>query len=452
MNPTVVNELLKKSTKLSRFVVTDRFPDEPTIFNASDTTDPAKKIIVKITSFPLGADPELPQLQRYVQLSENCNICKLLEYELVPPHFLITVMENCGTDLFYFITKDRDKLNLNIILSIALDLLNQIICLQTHNALHGDIKIENVLFDDDTSKATLVDFDKLPVIQKQDDGTFRVSDLISTEYTRGGRTAMARVVQSYSRNYEFPDTIQIIMHILSLPRKLIVSYVRMDEYSLLSNIPPGIYDERRKSSILTFPNQESVNIIDLYSWGYVILILIYYSKSISNEFSHRALVVIIMNIILPNGDMPNGDIKDVFDNPINADYLRKLGLGITALLQYPVPDESCTNYKVRVFLDLIQKCESVENLLEQFQRALSDEAFESKQAKFDEEFERMQKQIELEKREKQKEEKPRWRGKQEEEESGGARRRRTHKKKHRPKRKASKFKRTKRGTRRMRMR
>ncbi len=450
MNPIVVNELLKKSTKLSRFVVTDHFHDEPSVFNASDTTDPAKKI-VKITSFLLGADPELPQLQTYVQLSRECNICRLLDYELVPPH-LITVMENCGTDLFYFITKDRDKLDLNIILSIALNLLNQIICLQTHNALHGDIKIENVLIDD-TGKATLVDFDKLPVIQKQDNGTFRVSDLISTEYTRGGRTAMADVVHSYSRNYELEDTIQIIMHILSLPREFIVSHVAKYEYPHLSNIPPGIYNERLKSSILTFPNQESVNIIDLYSWGYVILILIYYSKPISNElFVYRALVVIIMNIILLNGDMPKGVIKDVFDNPINADYLRKLGLGITALLQYPVPDESCTNYKVRVFLDLIQKCESVENLLEQFQRALSDEAFESKQAKFDEEFERMQKQIEQEKQKKRENQmKPRWE-REEEEESGGARRRRTHKKKHRPKRKASKFKRTKRGTRRMRMR
>jgi hypothetical protein len=231
------------------------------------------------------------------------------------------------------------------------------------------------------------------------------------------------------------------MHILSVHRKVIVLHVRMKEYDYLSNIPPGIYNERRKSSILTFPNQESVNIIDLYSWCYVILILLYFFKrkiKVFNEFVYRALLAIIMNIILPNGDMPNGVINDVFNNPINADYLRKLGLGITALSRYPVPDESCTNYKVRVFLDLIQKCESVDNLLEQFQRALSDEAFESKQAEFDkdhEDYKRMQIQLA-----------------EKEEESGGARRRRTHKKKHRPKRKASKFKRTKRGTRRMRMR
>ena len=436
MNPTVVNELLQTSTKLKQFVVTDRFPDEPTVFNASDTTDPAKKIIVKTMSFPFGADQELPQLQTYVQLSRECNICRLLDYELVgypsTPH-VITVMENCGTDLFYFITKYRDKLNLNLILSIALDLLNQIICLQTHNALHGDIRIENVLIDD-TGKATLVDFDKLPVIQKQADGTFRVSDLISTEYKRKIRTTMGDIVNFYSTD---EPTIEIIMHILSLHRKVIVLRVRMDEYSYLSNIPPGIYDERRKSSILTFPNQESVNIIDLYSWCYVILILLYFFKrkiKVFNEFVYRALVVIIMNIILPNGDMPNGNINDVFDIPINADYIRKVGLGITVLLRYPVPNESCTNYKVRVFLDLIQKCESVENLLEQFQRALSDEAFESKQAKFDkdhEDYKRMQIQKKLAEKE---------------EESGGARRRRTPKKS----KKASKCKRTKRGTRRMR--
>jgi serine/threonine protein kinase len=76
-------------------------------------------------------------------------------------------MENCGVDLFAFLLEDlkskdgKIKINLNLILSISLDLLNQIICLQSQNAVHGDIKIENVLIDDG-GKATLVDFDELP--------------------------------------------------------------------------------------------------------------------------------------------------------------------------------------------------------------------------------------------------------------------------------------------------
>jgi serine/threonine protein kinase len=425
MNLEYVNQLLQTSTKLKQFVVTDRFPEQQNVFKATNKDDPTNQKIVKITSFKLGEEPGLPQLQTYVKLSRECNICRLLDYELVgypsTPH-VITVMENCGTDLFYFIIQDnRNKIDLSLILSIALELLNQIICLQSHNDVHGDIKIENVLIDD-KDKATLVDFDKLPVII-QEEGAFRVSDLTSTEYNPQQDTLMKRTVRYYATN---TDENEIIMQILSLPPALIGTQLHMD-----SNIPPGINDKRRDgNNSFILPTQVHVNIIDLYSWCYVILIFLYVFKrkiKVFNEFVYRALLAIIMNIILPNVD-PEPVPIDVFDIPINADYIRKVGLGITVLLRFlsepTVPNESCTNYKVRVFLDLIQRCESADELVARFNSSISDPDFENKQRKFDAE------------------------SKLEEVAEGGARRRHTH----RPKKskKASKCKRTKRGTRRLR--
>ena len=427
MNPDVVNELLQASTKLKRFVVTECLPEQKNVFKAIDTADPTKQIIVKITSLKLGEDPQLPQLQPYVQLSEHCNICKLLDYELVgypsTPH-VITVMENCGTDLFSFIIgflHDTKQIDLNLILSIALQLLDQISCLQRHNAVHGDIKVENVLIDD-TGKVTLVDFDKLPVINKNRDGTFTLSGLTLTKYD-DKKSLMRLTVKYYETT---PDEVKIIEHIF-FKKWLLLESRKLWGYS---NVPHEIYRAWNDNIfIFTFPTQESVNIIDWYSWSYVILMLLYVFKRKPvagfNEFVYRALLAISMNIIVPNAD-PNVTV-DVFDIPINADYIRKVGLGITVLLhRLTVPNESCTNYKVRVFLELIQTCESVENLLEQFQLALSDPEFEDKQTKFDAERE---KSLIVE--------------------EGGARRRRTHNKKHRPKR-TKRGTRTRRGTRRMR--
>ena len=443
IEPTVVNELLQTSTKLKQFVVTESLPEQPNVFKAIDTADPTKQFIVKITSFPFGANQALPELQTYVKLSRECNICKLLDYELVGLRHVITVMENCGMDLFSFMINilfhNSQTIDLNIILSIALQLLDQISCLQRHDAVHGDIKIENVLIDD-TGTVTLVDFDKLPVIGKNRDDTFTVSDLTSTEYgnqAKQGKHFIYHTVKYYNENKNEREKLAHIFfnEWLSLDSTKIWGH--------LYNVPPVIYDKRRASSIFVLPNQAHVNIIDWYSWSYVILMLLWVFTSKSkkddvkfNEFVYSALLAIIMNIIVRNDD-PKLVPVDVFDIPINADYIRKVGLGITVLLHSSptVLNESYTNYKVRVFLDLIQRCESADELVARFQRALSDPEFEEKQRVFD--AERAESLVE--------EEDPiprRWGPPR----RGGARRRRTHNKKHRPK----KCKRTKRGTRRMR--
>ena len=425
MDPVVAHELLQESTKLKRFRVTERLPEQQNVFKAIDTAEPTKQIIVKITSLKLGEDP-IPQLERYVQLSE-CNICKLLDYELVGLRHVITVMENCGTDLFSFIIgflyDNTKQIDLNLILSIALQLLDQISCLQRHNAVHGDIKVENVLIDD-TGKVTLVDFDKLPMINKNRDGTFTLSGLTLTDYEP--KSLMKLTVKYYETS---KDEKEIIEHIF-FKKWLLLESRQLWGYS---NVPHEIYRAWKDNKFFTFPTQESVNIIDWYSWSYVILMLLYVFKRKSqkdavvfNEFVYRALLAISMNIIVPNAD-PKRVPVDVFNIPIDADYIRKVGLGITVLLSFlnepTVPNESCTNYKVRVFLELIQTCESADELVARFQGALSDPEFESNQTKFDAE-----------------------RAESLKVEEGGARRRRTHNKKHRPK----KCKRTKRGTRRMR--
>ena len=153
-----LNGLLQKSAKLNTVTVTERMfkSVSSSVFKGVDTENP-KPIIVKMATAPVNqaAQVELPRLQPYVRLSEHCNICKLLKHEVIGPDYdrkLITVMENCGMDLYEFMREftqtNNGKINLNRILSISLDLLNQIICMQSQNAVHGDIKIENVLIDD----------------------------------------------------------------------------------------------------------------------------------------------------------------------------------------------------------------------------------------------------------------------------------------------------------------
>lgn len=363
-----LNGSLSQSEKLKTVKVTERM--FASVFKGVDSTDPEKQIIVKMTTAP-SDQVELPRLQPYVRLSEHCNICKLLKYEVIgPSHFrkLVTVMENCGVDLFAFLLEDlkskdgKIKINLNLILSISLDLLNQIICMQSQNAVHGDIKIENVLIDD-KGKATLVDFDELPTITQDATGTVNVSSLTVTEYDSRDDSFMRRAVNYYNTN---DAEKQFIMVILSLP----------DEYKLYMdcNIPPGINDIRRDilrdNSNFTLPNRELANIIDLYSWCYVILIMLWLwvvRTNIDYVFGYRTLLAIIMSILLPNA-YPKPVPVDVFNIPINAEYRRRLVLGITVLMNktVAVANDSCTNNKVRLFLKLIQKCNTAEELSGRF--------------------------------------------------------------------------------------
>lgn len=364
-----LNGLLQNSAKLKTVTVTEcMFVSHiSSVFKGGDSENP-KPIIVKMVTDPINQAEHvnLPRLQPYVRLSEHCNICKLLKYEVIGldhDRKLITVMENCGMELFAFMNEflknENGKIDINRILSISLDLLNQIICLQGQNAVHGDIKIENVLIDD-TGKATLVDFDELPTITQDETGKVHVSELTVTQYSSNDETFMKRAVNYYKTN----DTEkQFILVILSL-----------EEYTLYMecNIPPTINDTRIKhSNNFPLPNREHANIIDLYSWCYVILILLWVVRrkpnAIDNVFRYRVLLAIIMSIILPNvGPAPVP--VDVFDSPINADYRRRLVLGITVLLSdvIVVANEACTNNKVRLFLKLIQMCDSEDELSHRF--------------------------------------------------------------------------------------
>ena len=370
------NDFLQKwSGKLKTVTVTElMFENTHTrscVFKGVDSTDPEnpKPIIVKTTKAPWDNQVELPHLQPYVRLSEHCNICKLLKYEVIGPpsnRKLVTVMENCGVDLFAFvldyIQTKNGKINLNIILSISLDLLNQIICLQSQDAVHGDIKIENVLIDD-KGKATLVDFDELPTItQDATTGTVHVSNLTVTVYDPNEKTFMARAATYYADATTKEK--QFTMAILSLSDPNLVNLY------MECNIPMKINEIRRENSNnFTLPNREHVNIIDLYSWCYVILIMLWVVRNkIDYVFGYRTLLAIIMSILLPNAD-PKPEPVDVFDIPINAEYRRRLVLGITVLMSemtVTVTNESCTNNKVRLFLKLIQRCDTAEELSARF--------------------------------------------------------------------------------------
>jgi serine/threonine protein kinase len=399
------NPFFEKSQKLKTVSVTECMFENhiSSVFKGVDSTDPEnpKPIIVKMATAPFS--DQVPRLQPYVRLSEHCNICKLLKYEVIGTHDrkLVTVMENCGVELYKVMVDDMDpkngnrRINLNLIFSISLDLLTQIICLQSQNAVHGDIKLENVLIDD-KGKATLVDFDELPTITQDatGTGTVHVSSLTVTEYKPNVASFMRRAVNYYNTN----DTEKtFIMAILSLPDpELVKLYMEC-------NIPLGINDLRNEhSNVFTLPNREHVNIIDLYSWCYVILMLLYFVRTnIDYVFGYRTLLAIIMSIILPNA-VPEPEPVDVFDIPINAEYRRRLVLGITVLMSEGtviVTNEACTNYKVRLFLKLIQQCNTAQELSGRFKSIVdtntefyntntddsgSDAAFEKNETAFNE--------------------------------------------------------------------
>ena len=374
-----LNTLLSGSKKgLQQFTVKQPMDDEEddkhTIFRAVDNTDATKNIIIKITN-PMHASnlKEFESsMKTYENLSQHCNICKLLNYEVLNYMGVrgVIVMEHCGMDLFYFITRHDTQINLNLILSISLDLLNQIICLQGQNAVHGDIKIENVGMDeknDETGnkiiKAKLVDFDAMPSIVENKLNDYNTATMYDPD---DKRTLIYHYAQNYSK-LEQP----FIQVILSLPRPRMLT----PRY----NIPRGINDKRKKSfGVVTFSNPDYLNIIDLYSWCYVILILLGILKigfgvtpaaPVENVFVYRALLAIVMSIIIPN-DYPKDVPVDVFDSPINADYRHKLVEGINVLVSFlrdvTVANDACTNNKIRLFLKLIQNCTSSDELSSRF--------------------------------------------------------------------------------------
>ena len=381
MDVTKLNKLLSGSKKgLQQFAVTqpmdDEEDDEPTIFRAVDKTDATKNIIIKITN-PMHASNLREfesSMKTYEKLSQHCNICKLLNYEVLKNSESrgirgVIVMEHCGMDLFYFITRRHAQINLNLTLSISLDLLNQIICLQGHSAVHGDIKIENVGMDeknDETGnkiiKAKLVDFDAMPSIVGNNLNDYNTATMYDPD---DKRTLIYHYAQNYSK-LEQP----FIQVILSLPLPIMLT----PRY----NIPTGINDKQKSFGFVTFSNPDYLKIIDLYSWCYVILILLGILKigfggtpaaPVENVFVYRALLAIVMSIIIPN-DYPKDVPVDVFDSPINADYRHKLVEGITVLVSFlrdvTVANDACTNNKIRLFLKLIQNCTSSDELSSRF--------------------------------------------------------------------------------------
>ena len=85
-----LKKLLSGSKKgLQQFTVKQPMDDEEddkhTIFRAVDNTDATKNIIIKITR-PMHASNLIEfesSMKTYEKLSQHCNICKLLNYEVL---------------------------------------------------------------------------------------------------------------------------------------------------------------------------------------------------------------------------------------------------------------------------------------------------------------------------------------------------------------------------------
>lgn len=114
-------------------------------------------------------------LQIYNELNNRCvGICKLLNYNFFGenPRKLRISMENCGVDLFNYITQLNLSNNpgIEILLKIAHDVLSTIICLNIMNLVHGDIKLENITITVDSAnnvEAKLIDLDSIGYVEKK---------------------------------------------------------------------------------------------------------------------------------------------------------------------------------------------------------------------------------------------------------------------------------------------
>ena len=350
------------------------------IFTTAD-----KKKIIKFVDFSSEIENGIKLHESYSKI--GCNICKLLNYKITKDEKkIIIVMENCGQDLVDFVKSD---ISLMLLLQLSSELLKQIICLQNPpdggaGVVHGDIKPENVTVQtnpDSSLNVRLIDFDGSDEIRKQQDGTFSVN---LRAFTLWMDSAYAPDATSKSITTLVKSNVNVIAKFLKLKSK--------PNPKPLCNIPNsiGLQLLEDPESVLV-GSLDYLHIIDLCSWSYTIsLVFSLHDRTIreldSGLFVYNILLVVVMNILLPNYNTPKETPVDCFGRVINKEYCDKVVNGLSALSTLLsdsyVPNTTYTHSKAQLFARLIQECSSSDELIRRFKAIL-----QANTADYDEHFE-----------------------------------------------------------------
>ena len=340
-------------------------------------------------------------LEKYFKLSDPkdgsfCNICKLLGYkEMYRGSHVIIVMENCGNDLFdVLFGKSTITFDFKLSLQLSLDLFKQIICLQhpldgTPGVVHGDIKLDNVslkLNKDGSLGVRIIDLDELPQIQPvtpTGSSDYSVSVITCTPFFKITKTL--RGVLTTTRNFISDRIKELYDQNIEFYKNMLMLDTQHDKYFLEGSVTvyyniPNIFgdmffNQKRKDKYFK-GTLEYLHIIDICSWCYVIACILQYRISFrtDNLFCCNALLVIVMNIMIPNFNRPAPTPIDCFGKPINKEYCDKVVNGLTALTQLfsenYIPSDRYTHSKLKLFFGLIQECSSSDDLIGRFKDIL----------------------------------------------------------------------------------
>jgi hypothetical protein len=375
---------------------------KPFVFTSTDNEKIVKIVSMEQRYISAG-------LEKYIRLSNAeghsfCNICKLLDYKEIPSlKIVIIIMENCGQDLFVVLNDARNRLftfDLRRLLELSLELFKQIVCLQhpkdgSIGVVDGDIKLENVsvkIKDDGSLNVRIIDLDSLPQINPvtSTDGGLRYSVFVrtftrfttTTKITGGTQTDRIWSSEMIRKCYELN---KIFLHPMLMLEKQPPKNFMDNTVKIYYNIPNMFGDRRTDPRSKDKPfvgTIEYLHIIDICSWCYVILCVLQTTKEsnpnlpLDNLFCYNAILLIVMNIMIPNFDNPQAIPIDCFGKPINKEYCDKVVNGLTLLLQLFaesfIPNQRYRHSKLKLFFSLIQECSSSSELKERFDTILKE--------------------------------------------------------------------------------
>lgn len=117
-----------------------------------------RKVILKRTKrFPRSEGYDELKVLTFMQ-GRHAGIPKLVEWARSTKHVYMVLEYEKGMDLLSLVETSGYKLDMRIVKSIVVQLLDILMVSHMMGVVHGDIKLENVVYNKDTGKVTLIDW------------------------------------------------------------------------------------------------------------------------------------------------------------------------------------------------------------------------------------------------------------------------------------------------------